>query len=83
MFWIKIAKKDIYKDWQACYQRLGPKMNKEGIITVGNKVSKLLKTNWNRDYYVHLPPNNPFTKLFILLVHNHDHSGVESTLVKL
>ena len=58
-------------------------MNEEGIITVGNRVSKWMETNWNRNEYILLPPKHPFTKLLILHFHNHDHSGVESTLVKL
>lgn len=83
IFWIKTVQREISKDWEVRYQRLGPKMNEEGIITVGDRVNKWLKTNWNRDEYILLPPNHPFTKLLILYYHNRDHSGVESTLVRL
>ena len=74
---------DISEDWRVRYQRLGPMMNEEGIIMVGNRISKWLKTNWNRVGYILLPPNHPFTKLLILHLHNRDHSGVETTLMKL
>ena len=82
-FWIKTVQSDISEDWRVRYQRLGPMMNEEGIIMVGNRISKWLKTNWNRVGYILLPPNHPFTKLLILHLHNRDHSGVETTLMKL
>ncbi|KAK4316629.1 hypothetical protein Pmani_012229 [Petrolisthes manimaculis] len=83
IFWIKTVQRDISEDWKVRYQRLGPKMNEEGIITVGHRINNWLKTNWNRNEYILLPPSHPFTKLLILHFHNRDHSGVEATLVKL
>lgn len=75
--------KDISKDWPVRHSRLSPKMNEEGIKTVGHSINNWLKINWNRDEYILLPPSHPFTKLLILHFHNRDHSGVESTLAKL
>nr|XP_027213054.1 uncharacterized protein LOC113806132 [Penaeus vannamei] len=83
IYWVRKVQERIDKNWKIRYQRLGPKLNGEGIITVGAKVSNWLKTNWNRDDYMLLMPDHPFTKLIIKHLHKRDHSGIESTLVKL
>lgn len=83
MYWIKQVQGKIDGDWQTKYRRLGPSMNKEGIIIVGARISKWLKTNWNKEEYVLLVPEHPFTKLLIMHLHNRDHSGIEATLSKL
>ena len=83
LYWIKQVQGQIDENWQTRYQRLGPSMNKEGIIIVGARISKWLKTNWNQEEYVLLMPEHPFTKLLILHLHNYDHSGIEATLSKL
>lgn len=83
MFWIKQVQRKIDENWQTRYQRLGPSMNKEGIVIVGARISKWLKTNWNQEEYILLVSEHPFTKLLIQHLHNHDHSGIEATLSKL
>lgn len=49
MFWIKQVQRKMDENWQTRYQRLGPSMNKEGIVIVGARRSKWLKTNWNQE----------------------------------
>ncbi|XP_045115478.1 uncharacterized protein LOC123507035 [Portunus trituberculatus] len=77
------VQRNIDENWQTRYQRLGPSQNDKGVIVVGARISKWLKTNWNQEEYVLLLPEHPFTKLLILHLHNQDHSGIEATLSKL
>ena len=69
--------------WEKQYKRLGAKCNEEGIVVVGDRVSRWLKDNWNQSEFILLTPNHPFTKLYIQFLHNEDHAGIETTLAKL
>lgn len=50
---------------------------------VGERISKWLKENWNQENYMLIPANQPVTRLYISYLHGVDHTGVETTLVKL
>ena len=65
MIWIRLVQGKIDENWQTRYQRLGPSMNKDGIIMVGVRISQWLKTNWNQEEYILLMPEHPITKLLI------------------
>ena len=83
LFWIKHVQFGIIDDWETRYKRLGPKMNSEGLVIVGDRLSNWLKDNRNQSEFILLTPNHLFTKLYIEFLHNEDHSGIESTLAKL
>ena len=69
-------------DWEVRFKRLGPKLN-DGVITVGDRISKWLKENWNQESFILIPSNHPVTKLYILSLHKMNHVGIETTLAKL
>lgn len=81
--WVKEVQKDIPPDWNTRYQRLGPSINDEGIIVVGERISKWLKDNWNCNSFTLLICKHPFSKLYIRHLHNIDHAGTDVTLAKL
>lgn len=83
MWLIRNEQKGLQKDWRSAYQRLGPVMNEEGIILVGERISRWLKENWNQDCFVLMPPDSYLMRLYIQDLHNIDHGGVECTLAKL
>ena len=70
------------RDWKDKYRCLGPSIQ-DGYIVVGQRISKWLKDNWNQDYFILLPANHPFTRLYISYLHYSDHAGIETTLAKL
>lgn len=80
---IKVVQRSICDDWKIRYQRLGPEMNENGVILVGQRIANWLKDNWKQDRFVLLPTNHKFTKLYIQHIHNMDHAGIEVTLAKL
>lgn len=53
-----------------------------GVITVGQRISKWLKDNWNCDNFIPLPPEHTFPRLCIMNFHNIDHARVEVTVAK-
>lgn len=79
--WIRTIQSDMV-DWQQRYKSLGPVLL-NGIIVVGQRIAKWLKDNWNQEQFILLPAKHPFTKLYILHLHQIDHGGVESTLARL
>ena len=81
--WVKAVQKPLMINWQNRFKRLGPNLTNEGLLTVGSRIAKWLKDNWNRQCYILLPPDHPFTDLFIRKMHNRDHGGVETTLAPL
>ena len=83
LFWVHLAQKLLDKNWHTRYQRLGPRIQANGVITVGSRIKSWLKDNWNRDEYIILPSQHAFTKLYMQYLHDRDHSGVEGTLAKL
>ncbi|XP_043208348.1 uncharacterized protein LOC122373955 isoform X1 [Amphibalanus amphitrite] len=81
--WIEHVQKALLKtDWKIRFRRLGPSINSDGVIVVGQRITKWLKDNWNQDAFVLLPADHRFTTLFIKHVHDCDHAGVEVTLAK-
>ncbi|KAK3881885.1 hypothetical protein Pcinc_013710 [Petrolisthes cinctipes] len=82
-YWIKIVQREFAGDWEKRFKRLGPSVNENGIITVGERISKWLKDDWNQDKFILLSISNPFTILYIQHLHNNDHGGVDLTLAKL
>ena len=80
-FLIKEAQKSL-GNWNDKYKCLGPS-KQDDLIVVGQRISKWLKDNWNQDYFILLPANHLFTKLYISYLHYLDHAGVETTLAKL
>ena len=81
--WIKHAQKRIIDNWQIRFKRLGPSLNEQGILVVGNRIAKWLRDNWNQEFYILLPHNHRLTYLYICKLHHQDHGGVEATLAKL
>lgn len=79
--WVKEMQKDM-PDWEVRFKRLGPKLN-DGVIVVGERISKWLKENWNQESFVLIPSSHPVTKLYISSLHKRDHAGIETTLAKL
>ena len=62
---------------------MGPKLNGNGIIVVGARISKWMKDNWDCDEFILLTVDHPFTKLYIRKVHMETHAGVEACLARL
>ncbi|XP_043218664.1 uncharacterized protein LOC122379997 [Amphibalanus amphitrite] len=81
--WIKHAQRQLLINWQNRFRRLGPSIDSEGILVVGNRISKWLRDNWNRHSFILLPVKHPLTDLIVQKLHNRDHGGVESTLARL
>lgn len=81
LMWVKEMQGDM-TDWEVRFKRLGPKLN-DGVITVGERISKWLKENWNQESFILLPDSHPVTKLYISCLHKRDHAGIETTLAKL
>ncbi|XP_063863037.1 uncharacterized protein LOC135102172 isoform X1 [Scylla paramamosain] len=54
-----------------------------GVILVGQRISKWLKENWNQDHFMLIPANHPVTRLYVSSLHSRDHAGIETTLAKL
>ena len=63
--WVKEVQKEFSEDWQMRFERLGPAISKDGIITVGSRMKTWLRQNWNSDAYMLLPPTHRFTHLYI------------------
>lgn len=80
LFFVKNAQASLPPDWEKRYKRLGPRLREDGIITVGSRMSKWLKDNWNCNHFILLPPKHPFSELCLSHVHKENHGGVESSL---
>lgn len=82
VMWVKNMQINM-TDWKDRYKRLGPMMMDNGVISVGQRISKWLKENWNQDHFMLIPANHPVTRLYVSSLHNRDHAGIETTLAKL
>ena len=81
--WVQHVQSSLGTDWRKQYKRLGPSLNDEGNVVVGERISNWLKDNWNQSEFILLPYNHVFTKLLIAHFHSEDHAGIDSTLAKL
>ncbi|XP_068221896.1 uncharacterized protein [Palaemon carinicauda] len=82
LYFVKNAQASLPQDWEKRYRRLGPVLREDGIITVGSRMSKWLKDNWDQNQFILLPPKHPFSLIYLSHIHQRDHSGVESSLVR-
>ncbi len=70
--WMKKMQKDM-TDWEVRFKKLGSKLN-DGVITVGERISKWLNENSNQKSFVLIPSCHPVTKLYISGLHKRDHA---------
>ncbi|XP_068225322.1 uncharacterized protein [Palaemon carinicauda] len=82
LYFVKNAQGSLPQDWEKRYRRLGPVLREDGIITVGSRMSKWLKDNWDQNQFILLPPKHPFSLIYLSHIHQRDHSGVESSLAR-
>ena len=83
MLWVKDAQSKLDLDWKTKYHRLGPSINKSGLIVVGQRIPQWLKNNYDQDGFILLPPDHEFTRFYVNSVHHLDHAGIETTLAKI
>ncbi|XP_068236892.1 uncharacterized protein [Palaemon carinicauda] len=83
MMWVREIQSRLGKDWESRYRRLGPSVNKDGLIVVGQRIPRWLKNNYDQDGFVLLSPDHEFVKLYVKTIHRQFHSGVENTLAKI
>ena len=59
-------------EWSNRFKRLAPALRDDGVITVGNRISKWLKNNFDRNYLILLPAKSEFLHwlyvIFIILI---------------
>ncbi|XP_062600981.1 uncharacterized protein LOC134262620 [Saccostrea cucullata] len=65
------------------FRRLGPERTKDGIITVGQRMSKWFEDTWNQSTFALLPTNHVFTEYVVKAIHDEDHAGIDVTLAKI
>lgn len=82
-WWIRRVQATLHPDWENHYCRLGPVLRKDGIVAVGERIPKWLKDNYNQCEYILLPPDHPFTRLYVRHAHEINHSGIGTTLAKM
>lgn len=82
LFFVKNAQASLPHDWEKRYKRLGSRLREDGLITVGSRMAKWLKDNWNCNEFILLPPKHPFSELYLSHTHKEDHSGVEPSLAR-
>lgn len=80
--WVKEVQREYSRDWPKRFERLGPAIDKDGIITVGNRMRSWLRQNWNNYTYMLLSPRHKFTYLYVSHLHQIDHSGVDTLIAK-
>ena len=82
ILWVKSVQACYKSDWQVRFRRLGPMLDENGIILVGQRIAYWLKNNYNQSTYVLLPANDVFTILLVTSIHNTCHAGIETLLAK-
>ncbi|XP_062618012.1 uncharacterized protein LOC134279607 [Saccostrea cucullata] len=60
--WILHAQMDLPNNVMQRFRRLGPERTKDGIITVGQRMSKWIEETWNQSTFALLPTNHEFTE---------------------
>ena len=56
------------------FKRLGPWLNKDGLIVVGDRFADMFKTPWNQQEFILIPSKSRFTYLYAIYIHNEDHT---------
>ena len=81
--WVREAQSSFSSDWRSRFRRLGPSLNADNVIIVGQRISNWLKFHYDKTGYVLLPVNHNFTKLLVASFHKTSHAGVETVLAQL
>ena len=69
-------------NWRNRFKRLGPNLRDDGVIIVGNRITRWIKEIWGKDTLILLPSKSYFSRLVVLEVHNSNHDGVDTTVAK-
>ena len=78
-FWIKYSQIPYYTTWKSDLKSLGPAVDENGIIKVGKRLTYGVGKG---SLPMIIPCNCPFAKLYCNDIHNEDHAGVDTTIVK-
>ena len=81
--WFISVQQRYKSDWKTRFCRLGPMLNENGVILVGQRIANWLKNNYNQTSYILLPAEDIFTKLLVTSIHNTCHAGIETLLAKI
>jgi hypothetical protein len=81
--WVKHAQGELPEDYIKKFQRLGPFINQDGIVCVGQRIAEWIKQSWNQRKFFLLPRKGRFTELIVCSVHGEGHAGLEVTLAKI
>ena len=79
--WIKFVQIELGTESVKQYKRLGPWLNESGLIVVGERFAEYLKMPWNQHELVLLPNKHRFTYLYVMMIHNEDHT-IETAVAK-
>ena len=80
--WFKCIQSTLGSDWESRFCRLGPMLDSDGLIIVGQRISNWLKFNYDKSGFILLPANHMFTRLLVTSIHNTCHAGIETILAK-
>ena len=80
---IKLVQKQLPKDWERQYAKLGVFMNDSGVICVGQRIPQWMKKDYDKQQFVLLPTTHPVTQNIVEEVHNRGHLGVDACIAKL
>ena len=80
--WIRYAQLQLRSGWKVRFRRLGPYINNEGLIVVGSRMANWLRNTWNSCEFILLPGDCEIATLYVKLVHERDHAGVDVTVAK-
>ena len=83
-FWIKDAQKQLHnRITSGSLKRLCPQ-TQNGIIVVGGRAERWMDATWNRQAFILLPENHPFSNLVAKREHvRSGHLGITSTIAKI
>ena len=79
--WMKLVQRDLGKGWRRRFMRLGPALNSDGLIVVGERLSEGFKPPWNQSELILLPFGHRLAYLYVLMIHNKDHT-IDATIAR-
>ena len=83
-FWIIEAQRELHTDiTNGKLKRFVPTIE-NGVITVGGRTSRWMQCTWNRQRFILLPANHPFSKLVAVEQHKlAGHRGISATISRI
>ena len=87
-YWVKHCQRNLLTELEkgargeGKFRKLSPEIREDGVYVIGGRASRWFEASYNKCRTPILPGSHNFAKLYVKMIHNDNHDGVDSVIAK-